>query len=182
MFKRILVSTAIIIAVTSASIHAYSMLETIKVYRGGIKVVINNKQVHLEEQPFIYNDRVYVPLRFVSEKLGKKVEWGGESRTVLIWDPGFSVPLEICHPEKGEIFVYGKISRIDFSSYTIEVEQHFDDNSVQVKQPLSVREDVVVILQENGERNIHFCQLKAGDTGGFILDSTGKVRGIIVSR
>jgi len=38
----------------------------------------------LDVPPFIYNSRTYVPLRFVSEALGKEVEWDEQNRAVYI--------------------------------------------------------------------------------------------------
>ena len=34
--------------------------------------------------PIILNDRTYVPVRYVAERLGAKVEWVGESQQIVI--------------------------------------------------------------------------------------------------
>lgn len=39
------------------------------------QVYLNQKQVQLENRPFIILDTSYLPLRFISESLGKKVDW-----------------------------------------------------------------------------------------------------------
>jgi hypothetical protein len=56
---------------------------------------INGKplQSWVSPGPVIINDRVYVPLRAVSEYLGATVEWDGETRTAYI--AGYNDPLTI---------------------------------------------------------------------------------------
>ncbi|MFD1956293.1 stalk domain-containing protein [Paenibacillus thailandensis] len=39
------------------------------------QVTLNNEAVQLDNQPFNVNGTLYLPLRFISEKLGAKVEW-----------------------------------------------------------------------------------------------------------
>ncbi|MCK5848091.1 MAG: hypothetical protein KAH01_02695 [Caldisericia bacterium] len=51
----------------------------------GVDVAIHNgKAVKMDAPPFIMSGRTMVPIRFVSEGLGAKVEWDGETRTVTI--------------------------------------------------------------------------------------------------
>ena len=180
MLKRTLSTAIILVIITSSTITAAGLLEEIKAYRGDIKVVADNREIELEEQPFIYNGRVYVPLRFVSNALGMDVDWNDETKTVIINSPDFKFPLAECRPEEGEVFVYGEITGIDYEDYTVTIHQHFDDNSIPVTNPLRVNRDVVIVMQRNGRKNMHFYQLKSGSIGGFILDSGGKVRGIII--
>lgn len=47
-----------------------------------IKMVVEGKLVKSELEPFLYDGRVYVPLRFAAEAMGKEVGW--ENNTVLI--------------------------------------------------------------------------------------------------
>lgn len=44
-----------------------------------IKVYINGKEMVSDQPPVIINDRVLVPLRAVSENIGLRVDWDGES-------------------------------------------------------------------------------------------------------
>lgn len=48
----------------------------------GIKV--NNEFIYCDEKPYINNDRVYVPLRAVSEVLGADVKWNESDKTVTV--------------------------------------------------------------------------------------------------
>lgn len=51
---------------------------------GSKAAYINNQPVELEVPGRIVNDRTLVPLRFVSEALGARVDWDGSARTVRI--------------------------------------------------------------------------------------------------
>jgi hypothetical protein len=180
MFRKAVAIAIILLLLAPAVIDAKGIFEMIKVRRGGIGMLIDGREARFEEQPFIYNDRVYVPIRFVNTALGMEVDWNSRIKTVIINSPDYKFPLAECRPEEGEVFVYGEIIEIDYTEYTITIHQHFDDNSIPITNPLRVNRDVVIIQQRNRERNTHFYQLETGSTGGFILDPGGTVRGIII--
>ncbi|KNY25987.1 copper amine oxidase-like domain-containing protein [Pseudobacteroides cellulosolvens ATCC 35603 = DSM 2933] len=46
--------------------------------------LVNNKEKTLYASPIIINNRMYIPLRFVSESFGFKVKWSGDTNTVEI--------------------------------------------------------------------------------------------------
>lgn len=48
--------------------------------------VVDSKTVLMDTKAKIYNDRTYVPIRFVSENFGYNVEWEGSTRSVYIVD------------------------------------------------------------------------------------------------
>ncbi|AFS77254.1 copper amine oxidase-like protein [Gottschalkia acidurici 9a] len=48
--------------------------------------LVNGKEVKLDVNANTFSNRTYVPLRFISENLGLKVEWDDESQTVEIDD------------------------------------------------------------------------------------------------
>ena len=48
------------------------------------KVTIGSQEYTLASPPEIISGRTFVPLRFVSEALGAKVEWDGETRGITI--------------------------------------------------------------------------------------------------
>lgn len=52
----------------------------------------NGTPVTLDVPAKIINDRTMVPLRFVSEALGAKVNWNGETETIYITSPSTTVP------------------------------------------------------------------------------------------
>ncbi|WP_159883514.1 stalk domain-containing protein [Paenibacillus puerhi] len=45
---------------------------------------VNGQEVHLEQPPFLYNETAFVPLRFISESIGAKVDWDAAERVALI--------------------------------------------------------------------------------------------------
>jgi len=49
-----------------------------------IKLVVNNKPVACYPAPLMIEGRVFVPIRFVADALGQKVNWNGENNTVII--------------------------------------------------------------------------------------------------
>ena len=75
--------TASITGVLGAGISGTG-LENIEVVFNNIKIYINGDEKTSSDEPFIYNDRTYVPLRFVSEALGQSVEWDADTNSVLI--------------------------------------------------------------------------------------------------
>lgn len=83
---------------------------------------------------------------------------------------------------RGERFIYGSILKMDYDNREIIIEQHMDDNSVEIEPILKVRKDVIITLQRNDKTmNIDFLDLKVGDMFGLVLDRHGMVRGIIIS-
>ena len=45
---------------------------------------VNGKKITVDEPPFLYNDKTYVPIRFLSETLGGKVKWNQQAQKVEI--------------------------------------------------------------------------------------------------
>ncbi|MEE0409579.1 MAG: copper amine oxidase N-terminal domain-containing protein, partial [Clostridia bacterium] len=43
------------------------------------------KEIPLDVQPIIFDDRTYLPLRAVAEAMNADVNWNGNTRTVEIW-------------------------------------------------------------------------------------------------
>jgi len=71
--------------------------KSVTVYKNGTKIYlkvgsttayVNNTPVALDAAPVSYgrNQGIYVPVRFVSQALGKKVVWDGWTKTILIRD------------------------------------------------------------------------------------------------
>lgn len=56
----------------------------IKLEIGSQIAQVNGERVSLEVPAVIKNNRTFVPLRFVSENLGAKVDWIGETKTIKI--------------------------------------------------------------------------------------------------
>jgi len=56
----------------------------IVIYIGSEYAYKNGEQIQLDSPAFIENDRTYLPIRFVSENLGRKVLWDDETREVIM--------------------------------------------------------------------------------------------------
>lgn len=59
-------------------------LEKIVLTVGGESANINGRDVFLDSPPIIHNERVMVPVRFISEAFRAQVDWDPQSKTVII--------------------------------------------------------------------------------------------------
>lgn len=73
--KKILAITAIILTIFTGAAHA-ALDEVI--------VKVNGTTIAFDAKPYIENNRTMVPIRFISEALGAKVDWNGTYRLVTI--------------------------------------------------------------------------------------------------
>lgn len=79
------VAALAVLAGSVALANAYQERTITVVYRPMTFVVDGvPKTPPANAQPFIYEGTTYVPLRFLSEALGKAVEWDGETGTIYI--------------------------------------------------------------------------------------------------
>lgn len=86
--KKLLVVVAVAIfmlALSSTGFAAYFETNLKAAYRN-ITVYRNNKQVQFSHEPFIVDGTTYVPLRDMSEILGKEVTWNGATYEIGIND------------------------------------------------------------------------------------------------
>lgn len=60
-----------------------------------IKVTVNGEYVTFDQSPIIENDRTLVPFRAIFEKLGAKVDWDNDTRTVTAVKDGTTITLKI---------------------------------------------------------------------------------------
>ena len=58
--------------------------KTIVLYIDKDVALVDGKEVKLDSPAYIKDDRTFVPIRFVAENFGEKVEWDNESRKVTI--------------------------------------------------------------------------------------------------
>jgi len=81
--KKVLFTLVIILSICITAIAA-----TIEIELPPLKYVVNGVEVAMPdgEGGFLYNDRTYVPIRFISEALNKDVSWDNETNTVIISD------------------------------------------------------------------------------------------------
>jgi len=71
-------------------LHGASLTKKIDATFRDIKVYYNNQQKTMAQEPFIYNNSVYLPVRAVSELVGKDVQWDSSKNGVYVSDNGTS--------------------------------------------------------------------------------------------
>lgn len=77
MKKKLLIPLfAIIIALTTAVGMAFA--------KGAIKIVVNGEEIKTDVAPQMSNNRVMVPISFISKSLGANVSWDQKNQTVSI--------------------------------------------------------------------------------------------------
>lgn len=77
----------LILGITLCSIvFAEQITQTVSVVFDDYRIYIEGKEAVStdENKPMNYNGRIYVPLRFVSENMGKSVEWEEQTKSVYI--------------------------------------------------------------------------------------------------
>lgn len=100
MFKKkkmviaFVVMLSILILPAAQYSHASVMKKTVDAWYRDIKIVANGTQVQMPLEPFIMNDSTYVPVRAISDILGKNVAWDGATSSITITDkPGSNVAI-----------------------------------------------------------------------------------------
>jgi len=175
---KIILSTIIILCISTLTVIGIQNHEKIEVFYRDIKVYIDGKEVNPQEKPFIYNDRMYVPIRFFSESLNALVSWDDKNNSLSI---SSYEDYDEAKPLDGERFVYCEILSIDREKRTLHIYQHIDDNSVYEKTDLRVSKDAIIVLQRNTRKmNLNFEDLKIGDVVGMVVNKENEVRGITV--
>jgi len=182
MKKRIFLFIVVMVMAFMIYSMAFSQGESVKinVFFKEFVLKVKDEWTNLGRSVFIYNNRIYAPISEIVRIMGGEAALDEENKTVEIKTyKDFSE----CDYLKGEKFVYGLITEINYEKNEVEIEQHFDDNSVEVFQVLKVRKDVIILFERNENKmNISFNDLKVGDVIGATLDKNGYVRGIILSR
>jgi len=85
----------LIIVATTGMIFADAIEQYVNVSYNNIKVYVDNEAIELKDasgdivEPFIYNGTTFLPVRAISEALGKEVRWDGDTQSVYIGEqPG----------------------------------------------------------------------------------------------
>ena len=103
-------------AISEIEKTAYEKIkDSITLYVGKKQALVKNIVVPVDNsvsstRPFISGSRTFVPVRFVSEKLGANVEWNGNTQTVLMRLGDTSVKMKI---NKSEIVVNNTAIALD---------------------------------------------------------------------
>lgn len=88
--KAVLLSSLGILVFMGSVAYALNTNKNITVLYRDIKIYINGTRVYPELEPFIYEGRTFVPLRFVAENFNKEVLWDESTKTIDINDKASS--------------------------------------------------------------------------------------------
>lgn len=83
-----------------------------------ISIVLNNEVVATDVEPFLKDNRTFVPVRFISEKLGFKVDWNEKAQLVTITN----------NDKKIELTIGNKEAKVDGKAAMIDVAPLLKDN------------------------------------------------------
>lgn len=59
------------------------VMGSVSAFAADIKVLVNGEEIAFDREPVMDGETVLVPYRFVAEKLGAKVSWHQETKTVF---------------------------------------------------------------------------------------------------
>lgn len=117
---------------------AYASGTQIEVYFSSLKYMfdgVEKKPTAEQGDGFIYNGTTYVPLRFVSESLGKEVQWDSDTGTIWV---GKKTDLEsVVATFKG-----GQIKLGEFNAY-LAVNRLFNANNAQLEKQQGYKESLL---------------------------------------
>ncbi len=65
------------------------------VFAQDVNVIVIDEKVEFDRAPLVEEDTLYIPLRFVAEKLGATVAWDGETQSVFVSVDGILSSLQI---------------------------------------------------------------------------------------
>ena len=84
--KRMLIVLVCLVFISAICVYASEV--SIPAYHANAKYLFNGQEMTPpdNEEGFIYQDRIYVPLRFMAESLQKNVDWDDETDSVIIHD------------------------------------------------------------------------------------------------
>jgi foldase protein PrsA len=110
---------------------AYASGTQIEVYFKNIKYMFDGYEKNPtseQGESFIYNGTTYVPLRYVSEALGKEVQWDGDTETIWL---GKKVDLQVVVATyQGGQVTLGEFEKYKAFSHILDPENtQYDDNS-----------------------------------------------------
>lgn len=167
--------------ITPSMATAVPSLENIQAFLKDVTLQMNGEPP-ISTSAILYNDRMYLPIRFIGEKLDAHIHWNDLSNTVTVQSSQTFKDFSEANPLEREKFVYGEILAIDKMRSRITIEEHYDDRDTYIEPNLQVREDVIIILQRNDKQmNLVLSDLRIGDHIGLVLDKNHQVRGILLN-
>ena len=167
MKKRILKSLAVIMLMMMCMPQVFALSE--------IRVRVNGAQVYFPDgKPYVdSNSRVLVPVRFVSEQLGAKVEWDAAAKRVTILDGDKVV---ILHINSKQIMVDGQVKELDTAAIVKGTRTYVPIRFVSEALGATVKWDnkVRIVYIDNGKAPLP--EVKVFEAGPFTVPITADSR------
>lgn len=82
-FFSVLLSVVIF---SSVIVYADNITKMIQVTYRNISILVNDKQIQSDKEPFIYHGSVFAPIRTIGEAVDKNVQWDDKANQVKITD------------------------------------------------------------------------------------------------
>jgi cyclophilin family peptidyl-prolyl cis-trans isomerase len=116
--KGLIIGVGIGVLISSSVVYASGGTQ-IEVYFNNLKFMFDGvEQTSAKGKGFIYEGTTYVPLRFMSENLGKQVSFNGKTQTIWVGKPSYtSAPEMVIDPMKS----YNATMVTNKGSITIEL-------------------------------------------------------------
>ena len=140
-----------------------------------IRVRVNGAQVYFPDgKPYVdSNSRVLVPVRFVSEQLGAKVEWDAAAKRVTIIDGDKVAILKI---NSKQIMVNGQVKELDTAAIVKGTRTYVPIRFVSEALGATVKYDnkVRIVYIDNGKAPLP--EVKVFEAGPFTIPITADSR------
>ncbi len=127
-------------------VYGDTISKTIQVTYRNISILVKGKPIQSEQEPFIYEGRIFAPLRTIAEAVNKNIEWDNEKNQVNITDK-----------QSGNINLpFHKIGeRVEVYPYVITLKKVYIE-------PFKHPEDKTIIGLINIELSLDFIEKKHG--------------------
>lgn len=148
---------------------------------GSRQAFINGRQVLLDVPAMIVGGRTLVPLRFVSEAMGARVDWDPASRTVLIISaplaqpPARPVPPPVVQPPQPPVpsqsVIEGIVFRVDLPNQRLFVQRGDQIHTVLITASTAITR-INTATGQGGA--VSLAEVRAGDQVTVTLDAAGR--------
>ena len=114
LWKRLSALTLCVAAVGTTALAANTVTKTISATYRGIRIMVDGTMITPKDskgnavEPFISNGTTYVPLRAVSEALGKQVTWDGDANMIYIGEKPAADGTYLLPSQTSFCYVYGE--------------------------------------------------------------------------
>jgi len=146
---------------------------------GSRTAFVNGRQVMLDVPPMVVGGRTLVPLRFVSEAMGARVDWDPASRAVFITSAGAAPPAvpqpPVAQPPQppapSQSVIQGRVFRVDVGNSRLYVQRGDQIHTVIITA------DTVITRTDTGTGagvTVELAGLRRGDAVSVTLDVRGR--------